>query len=151
MRRIALFALLAAAPALTGAAFAGGMQVNLDQVRTITFRSPVSTVYVGNPAIADINMIDSRHAFVLGKSYGTTNLIALNHAGVSIANEEITVLGDQSSTVTLNRGAARITYDCAASRCEPTSTPGDAKAAFDDAIDQISRHQDMNKKAAGAP
>ena len=143
MRRIAFLALLTATPA-----FAGGMQVNLDQVRTITFRSPVSTVYVGNPAIADINMIDSRHAFVLGKSFGTTNLIALNHQGVSVANEQITVMGDQGSTVTLNRGAARITYDCSAGRCERTPTPGDDKTAFSDAIEQNGAHQDANKKAA---
>jgi hypothetical protein len=151
MRRIARLALLAAAAALLAApALAGGMRVDLDQVRTITFRAPIATVYVGNPAIADINMIDSRHAFILGKSYGTTNLIALNAHGVSVANEQITVMGNQGSTVTLNRGAERVTYDCAAGRCEPTPTPGDSTKAFGDISQQIAAHQDANKKAAGA-
>lgn len=149
MRRITLLALLSAAPVLAGPASAGGLSVDLDQVRTITFRSPVSTIYVGNPSIADINMIDSRHAFVLGKGYGTTNLIALNRSGVSIVNEQITVLGEQGSTVTLNRGAQRMTYNCASRSCEPVPVPGDAKDAFDAANGQLSAHQDMNKKAAG--
>ena len=148
MRRIALLALLSATPALFGPALAGGLSVDLDQVRTITFRTPVSTIYVGNPSIADINMIDSRHAFVLGKGYGTTNLIALNRNGVSVVNERITVLGEQGSMVTLNRGAQRMTYNCAARTCEPVAVPGDGKDAFEAASSQISAHQDMNKKAA---
>ena len=61
----ALFA--AAAPAL--AADTGAVNLGLDEVHTLTFRAPVATVYVGNPAIADITMIDARHAFVQGKSY----------------------------------------------------------------------------------
>ena len=148
MRRTAFLALLSVTPALIGPAFAGGLSVDLDQVRTITFRTPVSTIYVGNPSIADINMIDSRHAFVLGKGYGTTNLIALNRNGVSIVNEQITVLGEQGATVTLNRGAQRTTYNCASRSCEPVAVPGDAKDAFDATSGQISAHQDMNKKAA---
>src|SRR5665213_691088 len=108
MRRTLFAALVVVA---ASPAYADGVAISMDEVRTITFPKPVATVYVGNPAIADINMIDSRHAFVLGKGFGTTNLIALNRQGVSIANEQITVMGDQGSTVTLNRGAARITYD----------------------------------------
>jgi hypothetical protein len=148
MRRIALLALLSATSALTGPALAAGLSVDLDQVRTVTFRTPVSTIYVGNPSIADINMIDSRHAFVLGKGYGTTNLIALNRNGVAIVNEQITVLGEQGSMVTLNRGAQRMTYNCASRTCQPIPVPGDGKDAFDAASGQLTAHQDMNKKAA---
>src|SRR5215475_7887136 len=42
----------------------------LDEVHTLAFETPVSTVYVGNPSIADVTMIDARHAFVQGKGYG---------------------------------------------------------------------------------
>ena len=145
-------ALLAAA-ALTGSlalpAQASDFNVTLDEVRTMTFSTPVATVYVGNPSIADINMIDSRHAFILGKGYGSTNIIALNREGVQISNTRIDVLSNaRESTVTLNRGAARVTYSCTTNHCEVTPQPGDGKDAFDGGNTQMGSHQDIAKKAA---
>src|ERR1700709_452244 len=100
----------------------------LDEVHTLPSRTPVSTVYVGNPTIADVTMIDARHAFVQGKGYGRTNLVALNRDNVQVFNTHITVTGnDGGGTVTLNRGAQRITLNCAGGRCEPTPMPGDSK------------------------
>jgi len=39
-------------------ALAANVGVPMDQVRMITFRAPFKTVYVGNPVIADITIID---------------------------------------------------------------------------------------------
>jgi Flp pilus assembly secretin CpaC len=147
MRR-ALFALFvfAATPAC-----ASELSVALDEVQTITFGKPVSTVYVGNPAIADINMIDSRHAFVLGKGYGSTNIVALNPQGTQISNTKVNVLAtDRASTVVLNRGAARVTYNCTSDHCEASPHPGDGKDSFAEGNGQINTHQDAAKKAAMA-
>jgi len=144
-------ALLAAALSAAAPAWAAGVSLSLDEVHTVTFRKPVATVYVGNPAIADITMIDARHAFVQGKSYGRTNIVALNQDGAQVFNASVLVTGgDAAGTVTLNRGAQRITYSCAASRCEPTPTPGDAQAAFDAANGQASQHAGAAKGAATA-
>ena len=121
MRRAAaaILAILAVAPVAADARTktkaplaspAGNVSLGLDEVHTLTFRAPIATVYVGNPAIADITMIDARHAFVQGKSYGRTNIVALNHDGVQVFNTGVTVTGaDTGGTVTLNRGAQRIT------------------------------------------
>ena len=51
MRRTLLVALFlgSAMPA-----YAAGVSVAIDEVRTISFPKTVSTIYVGNPAIADI-------------------------------------------------------------------------------------------------
>jgi Flp pilus assembly secretin CpaC len=148
MRR-ALLALLvvAATPAS-----ASELSVTLDEVQTITFGKPVSTVYVGNPSIADINMIDSRHAFILGKGYGSTNIVALNAQGTQVSNTRINVLAntDHQSVVVLNRGAARVTYSCTAQHCEATPQPGDGKDAFEADNSQLNSHQDTAKKAATA-
>src|ERR1700720_4971673 len=82
----------------------------LDEVHTLTFRAPVATVYVGNPAIADVTMIDARPAFVQGKGYGRTNIVALNRDNVQVFNTHVTVTGNEGGgTVTLNRGAQRVT------------------------------------------
>jgi hypothetical protein len=117
-------------------------------VRTITFPKPVATVYVGNPAIADINMIDSRHAFVLGKGFGNTNIVALDHEGDQVSNTHVSVMAREDSTVTLQRGTGRLTYSCTASHCEATPQPGDAKDAYDAVNGQLSTHEAAAKGAA---
>jgi len=122
----------------------------LDEVHTLAFQTPVSTVYVGNPSIADVTMIDARHAFVQGKAYGRTNVMALNRENVVVFNTHISVTGnDGGGTVTLNRGAQRVTLNCAGGRCEPTPMPGDGKDA--DAISaQTTAHQNTARSAAMA-
>lgn len=145
-RAIFAAALLASVPA-----YANDVSLSLDQVHTLTFKRPVATVYVGNPAIADITMIDARHAFVQGKGYGRTNLVALNQDGAQIFNTNITVTGASSgSTVVLNRGSQRITLNCAGQRCEPTPMPGDGKDAYDPANGVATAHQNNARTAAAA-
>jgi hypothetical protein len=147
MRRTLFIALavLVASPA-----YAKGVSIAMDEVRTITFPKPVATIYVGNPSIADINMIDSRHAFILGKGYGNTNLLALDHDGVQVSNTSISVMAREDSTVTLQKGANRITYSCTSSHCEATPQPGDSKDAFDVTSGEISAHETTAKTAANA-
>ncbi len=148
MRR-ALFAaaLFAATPAAS--AFAADVSVGLDEVRTLTFRDPVATIYVGNPAIADITMIDARHAFVQGKGYGRTNLVALNSDGKQVFGSSINVTGaNHGNMVILNRGSQRITLNCAGQRCEPTPMPGDGKEAYDPANAVAAAHQGAARAAA---
>src|SRR5882757_3499062 len=107
MRRalIAAALLVAAAPVTFTEAWAAGkaahavpkndfVSMALDEVHTLTFRAPVATVYVGNPTIADVTMIDARHAFVQGKGYGRTNIVALNRDNVMVFSTNITVTGN---------------------------------------------------------
>ena len=148
-------ALLAAAFLAAAPAYAAGkndsVALALDEVHTLTFRTPVSTVYVGNPTIADVTMIDARHAFVQGKGYGRTNVVALNHDNVMVFNTHITVTGSEGSgTVTLNRGAQRVTLNCAGGRCEPTPMPGDGKDTYDSMNGQVTAHQSAARGAASA-
>lgn len=123
----------------------------LDEVHTLTFNTPVATVYVGNPTIADVTMLDARHAFVQGKGYGHTNIVALNRDNKPVFNASIAVVGaHDSNTVTLNRGTQRITFTCAGGRCEPTPTPGDDQKAFDAAAAALSSHQAAARSLAAA-
>jgi hypothetical protein len=145
-------ALIAAALIAAGPAFAAGqagVAMGLDEVHTLTFKAPVATVYVGNPTIADVTMIDARHAFVQGKGYGRTNIVALNRDNVQVFNTAITVTSPrESGTVTLNRGAQRITLTCAGGRCEPSPTPGDDPKAYDAATTQNNSHQSAARGVA---
>jgi type IV secretory pathway protease TraF len=150
MRRALFAAALFAATPAYAAGRNDSVALALDEVHTLTFRAPVSTVYVGNPTIADVTMIDARHAFVQGKGYGRTNIMALNRDNVMVFNTHVTVTGNQGGgTVTLNRGAQRVTLNCTGGRCEPTPMPGDGKDS--DAFNgQIAAHQSAARGAAVA-
>ena len=152
MRRVLIAATVLACVTQANAAPKGSdVAMALDEVHTLTFKSPIATVYVGNPAIADVTMIDSRHAFVQGKGYGRTNIVALNSDNVQVFNTHITVTGGEGSgTVTLNRGAQRITLNCAGGRCEPTPTPGDDQKAYEAANTQVTSHQSLARGMATA-
>ena len=89
-RLTSLLAGICLASAVAGSAQAADLTVSMDQVRTITFANPVKTVFVGNPVIADVTVIDSKHVFLLGKNFGTTNLVALDDAGKQMVNDQIT-------------------------------------------------------------
>ena len=143
MRQILLAAIFLASTGVAIAAPKGGdVALTLDEVHTLTFKNPIATVYVGNPAIADVTMIDARHAFVQGKGYGRTNIVALNSDNVQVFNAHVTVIGNEGGgTVTLNRGAQRITLTCAGGRCDPTPMPGDDQKSYEASSNQATTHQ----------
>lgn len=134
-------------PGIAGPAMA--FEVALDQVRIVTFDTPVKTVYVGNPVIADVTVIDSTHVFLLGKNFGTTNIIALDNSGRQSFNEQVTVLERNGGAVTVQRGAAKSTLMCSAARCEASPIPGDDKVPYDAVTGQMTARETMGTAAAG--
>jgi hypothetical protein len=151
MRRNVRFVLCTIA--LLGAAmpaFAAGVAVPMDEVRVVAFNQPVSTVFMGNPVIADVTMIDAEHAFVLGKTFGETNMIALGANGRQIANDHVTVFGRRVGAVTLNRGAQTYNYTCTALHCETRPVPGDPKTYFDETHTAADTYEQMGIKGASA-
>ncbi len=150
MRRLLLPALVLGLAAPLSSALAQPLSLTLDEVQTVTFPRAVATVNVGNPAIADITMIDARRAFIQGKGYGTTNIIALAKDGEPVSNTQVSVFSRQASTVTLQRGTQRTTYNCTAARCEVAPQPGDGKEAFDASTAQFNTHAENARKAASA-
>ena len=127
-----------------------GVSVVIDEVRMVAFKRPVSTVFIGNPIIADATVIDPYHAFILGKAYGVTNLIALSSQNQTIVNQQITVANRSGGVVTLNKGAAQFTYSCTTAHCETNPRPGDNKTYFDETEGSVGSHQDQSIKAASA-
>lgn len=150
-----LFAASLALPmvlALPAPVFAGGIALSMDEVRTVSFAVPVSTVYVGNPSIADITMIDARHAFVIGKGFGSTNMVALNSDGKQVFDTSIAVSAsavNTGSTLVLNRGTQRATYSCTANHCETAPQLGDGpEPTYDTLSSQLAQHAAAAKSAA---
>lgn len=149
MRSIRLGLLAVACAAMGyGAASAGGVAVPMDEVTLVAFKSPVSTVYLGNSTIADLTLVDSKHVFVLGKTFGTTNLIALSADDKVIVNEPVTVFGRRAGLVTLNRGADTYNYTCTNLHCETRPAPGDPKSYFENTESEVGEHEDGGTKSA---
>jgi hypothetical protein len=147
MRRAVVSALVLSA--LATPAFAAGVSVPMDEVRLVSFNRPVASVFMGNPMIADVNMIDSRHAFVLGKTFGETNMIALGADGRQVTDDHVTVFGRRVGMVTLNRGPLQYNYGCTKAHCETAPVPGDERNFFDNTHVAIGQHEDLGVKAAG--
>jgi hypothetical protein len=129
-------------------AWAENVEVPLDQVHVLAFKAPVKTVFVGNPVIADITVIDPTHVFILGKNFGTTNLIALDDKGHEFFNEQVVVLERPGTTVTLQRGANKITLNCDTARCQAAPTPGDENTPYDAVTAQMEKRESLSAKAA---
>lgn len=142
-------ALLCGALTVPFAASAADLTVPMDQVRMITFRSPVKTVFVGNPLIADVTVVDSTRIFLMGKNFGTTNLVALDDAGNQISNDRVTVQARGGDVVTLHRGSSQTTMACAGGRCQTSPQPGDEQEAYTTVNDQLANREQTLTTAAG--
>lgn len=106
------FILGIAAALLPLSAFAAAFNVPVDQARRVPFSGIAASVSPGNPAIADVNVIDERTILVVGKKAGVTNLIVLDRAGRTLFNEQVLVSEGDASTITVSRGSATSTYAC---------------------------------------
>jgi Flp pilus assembly secretin CpaC len=111
------------------------VSVILDQAKILRLPERVASIVIGNPAVADGTLQTGGLLVVTGKSYGTTNIIALDARGAVLAEHTFKVAAPRDGTVTVFRGVARETWSCAP-RCERSVVLGDAPEYFDAAINQ---------------
>src|SRR5215210_5103515 len=64
-----------------GAAATDTVVVLLDQAKIVKLAPGAQTIIVGNPGIADVTVQKNGVLIVTGKSYGVTNVIALDAEG----------------------------------------------------------------------
>ena len=102
------------------------LAVMIDHARVVKLPERTQTVIVGNPIIADVTVQRNGIMVVTGKSYGVTNLIALDGAGALLSESLISV---QAPSESRRHGAARararvrIPARRAASRRSSSATP----------------------------
>ncbi|WP_426041740.1 pilus assembly protein N-terminal domain-containing protein [Brevundimonas sp. TWP2-3-4b1] len=125
-------ALLAGLLLVAGAAQAQTLNVEIDRSARIGLTGSAASVIVGNPAIADVTVVDANTLFVTGKGYGVTEVVAVDGVGRTIFQGEIVVTGGSTGSVRVWRGAQATEMACAAS-CAPSirnvSGPATAAAA----------------------
>ena len=110
---------LAASPAAT---LAAPLSVPVDQVRKVPYAGLAASVSPGNPAIADVNVVDEQTILVVGKKPGVTNLIVLDKAGRTLFNDRVVVSAGDGNAVTISRGGKTTVYACSP-QCS-AATPG---------------------------
>lgn len=103
--------------------------VLVDNAKVIRLPEKTSTVIVGNPIIAEVTPQKNGVLVLTGKSFGSTNLIALDNAGSMIAETMIRVEASRDSTITVQRGLDRESLSCTPN-CQPAVQLGDSASYF---------------------
>lgn len=118
----------------------------LDHARVMSLTGDVSTIIIGNPAIADASMPDPQTLVLTGKSYGETNMVMLNEAGTIVGEQILRVTVRGQSLVSVYRGVERTTLSCSPT-CEIRPTPGDTP---DTVVSGLQAFQQRNSAALEA-
>ncbi len=101
--------------------------VHLDQAKLLKLPERTATLVIGNPLIADAVVQPGGVVVITAKSYGATNLVALDRSGTMLMEQTIQVVGPSDTVVVVYRGIDRETYSCAPN-CERRITLGDTPA-----------------------
>lgn len=107
------------------------VDVVVDHAKVVRLPEKAQTVIVGNPGIADVSVQRNGVMVVTGKSFGVTNLIALDASGALLAESLVRVGASSNSMLTVQRGLERESYSCTPS-CQPAVQLGDATKFFSD-------------------
>ena len=118
MRRLPLAMIAALGAISTAAEAAPALMAPINQSVPINLPRGTRDVLIGNPAIADVSVLDSGKAVLVGKGYGVTNLVIIDQLGRTVLNRQV-VVAAPTGNVSVIRGAKGEDYACA-SRCEPT-------------------------------
>jgi Flp pilus assembly secretin CpaC len=125
-----------------------GIEVKIDEARLIRLGQDAAQIIVGNPSIADVAAQGSRLLVVTGKSYGSTNLIALDGAGRTILSARLGVAPNDDQVVTVYRGTLRQSLHCAPD-CQHVLTIGDDKTQFEQLAESVQKKFGVANSVAG--
>lgn len=136
------FSVLAAAvaPPFVPATAGQDLIVRYDQSQLLRLPRPVSEVIIGNPSIADVSVQAGNLLVVTGKTFGVTNIIALDLQKNVIQDQRVIVQRDEARVVNLHKGSQRYSFTCSPN-CTPTITIGDENSYFE----TISKHAQTKK------
>ena len=115
--------------ALSAHAVAADLIVRYDQSQLLRLPRPATEIIIGNPSIADVSLQGGNLLVVTGKTFGITNVIALDADRNVIQDQRVVVERDDRKAVILHKGTSRYTYSCSPN-CETNLTIGDAESYF---------------------
>ena len=104
---------------------AQNVRVDLDHTAILRLPQPAAAILVGNPDVADVSVHTTDTVLLVGRSYGRTNVLALDAAGRTVYEGTVQVgARDFDSRLQVFGGSARRTFDCAP-RCQAAPELGD--------------------------
>ncbi len=104
-RHILAAALVALAGFTATAAIAGQrLVVEKNHTVRVSLNAPASSVIVGNPEIADVNVVDSRTVYILGKGFGNSSVTITGHDGRALFDGEVAVTAVRQGAITVYKG-----------------------------------------------
>ena len=103
------------------------VSVAIDHAERLQLARPAGSVIVGNPAVADITVVDGRTLFISGRGYGVSQVIVLDPLGRTVWQGDVVVTAPTEGEVSVYRGAQATEMACS-TFCAPT-TRSVAKAA----------------------
>lgn len=117
--------------------------VVVDNAKVMRLPERTQTVIVGNPIIADVTLQKNGVLVLTGKSFGATNLIALDAGGAMLAETMIRVEASQASVIVVQRGPdERNSYSCTPN-CQPSVQLGDSTKYFGDVSSQAETRRSL--------
>ena len=122
--------------------------VPIDNSTMVELERNAATIVVGNPSIAEVSVQKGNLLFVLGRNFGTTNVIALDSNNKQIADIPVSVTTTMPHHMTLYRGAGQSSFTCAP-RCERSLIPGDFGEEYSTAESQVRSKLSIGKDASG--
>lgn len=135
---------------LPATAAAGELWVTIDLATHYESPSSISSIVVGNPAIADVSVRSHREIILFGKTPGNTNISLFDGRGNEIETLFVRVQNPRTGMVTLQAGPDRLTFSCTVV-CEQTNTIGDGSNASRAELASVtSQSQSKASAAAGA-
>ncbi|MDX2308904.1 MAG: pilus assembly protein N-terminal domain-containing protein [Hyphomicrobium sp.] len=130
---LATAGILLSAPAMAS----DDLVVRYDQSQLLRLPRPVAEIIIGNPSIADVSVQGGNMLVVTGKTFGITNIIALDAERNVIQDQRVVVERDDRRIVNLNRAGQRQSYSCTPN-CSPTLVIGDDVDYFDKVLKSAS-------------
>lgn len=111
----------------------GDIKVQIDTSKLVRIKGMPTTAVIGNPAIADVQLLEGGILFVQGRGYGRTNLIVLDGNGRTIINTTVAVIPPKEGIVAMHNGTNVANYACNP-RCERYPMPGEVGDTYGDAV-----------------
>ncbi len=100
--------------------------VEINKTQMVHLDRAAAAVVIGNPEIADVSVHSPNLLFVVGRGFGTTNLIVLDDLGQTVLNETVRVKRSLSPSTRriLTVGSGWESYECTPI-CQAAPVQGD--------------------------
>ena len=105
----------------------GAMTVEINDSQRVGLYGTAANIIVGDPAVADVSLVDGHSVVVNGRGFGATHVVVLDGNGRALFDRRVTVVAPQEGRVTLYRGPAASEFSCSP-RCQVSASTSAAAA-----------------------